>query len=337
MGVYVIVLSLTLVFSILENKVSYKTKKHLFNICLFLLWSVSALRGYNVGTDTLNYLYNYNHLDFKDIRGTEYGWYLLSWICKNIFSSYRLLIFIVSFFTVYYLSKAIKRSSTNWCLSLYYYISFYFFFQSLNISRQLLAASILLYAFTFIKEKKITKYLLLTLLATSIHTSALVVIPLYFIRKMVIPKIGGIILIICSFMMTTKIIPFVVSFMIDSEIYATYVYNGMQDESYLSTNLLLHSLVALFLLLFNKENGMYYTIFFIGLITVNLLSLFEVIGRIGIYMKMSIILILPEIHTIFKSKLFDKFASFGFMILLYLACLIMMMANTEGVYPYSLL
>lgn len=201
----------------------------------------------------------------------------------------------------------------------------------------MLAVAIVLYAITFIEERNLKKYFMYILLATSIHTTAITMLPLYFFFNLRISKFLGVVLIILSFVISSKIIPFILLFFANLEGYTKYMLSELKDETYISTNLIFHSVIALLYLFFNKKNTYLYTIAFMGLLVVNSLSLIDVVGRIGIYMKITFILILPQINTIFKQQIIDYFFKYGLALLLFLVCIVMLLANTEGVYPYSFL
>lgn len=333
MIIYIYAIISSLISSIIE---SYNKKDGhlLFGLNIFLLFVICACRAYDVGTDTNNYLDIYKSLSVEYIRGVEYGWYALMWISKEIFGSYRIFLMIVSFLTILFIKKSICVFSKNWNLSLYYFIVFYFYFQSFNIMRQMLATSIVLYAYTFVDKQKIISFFKYVTMAAFIHTSSLIALPLYFVSRIHISKQVGVLLIVLSFIFSALIVPIVLEYVSGIEMYSMYIYGEIKEESYISKNLLLHSLVAA-ALFFDKNKGGLFNIFFIGLLIVNVLSLFEVLGRIGLYMKIAIILILPNAYFKINGMKINATLYVCIASLLLVSCIIMLLANTEGVYPYS--
>lgn len=333
MGIYIICIILPLLFAVIENS-NKQLGKYLFSFCCLFLFCVSAFRGYSVGTDTENYNIQYNFLGTSVMRSSfEISWYGLMWICKNVFNSYRAVLIVTSFLTIYYIRKSISRISNNWNLSLYYFVAFYFYFQSFNIMRQLLACAIVLYAFTFIKQKRITPFIIYVFFASTFHVSALVALPFYYISKIKLSRTISTILIALSFILSSILIPKIVDLVSGIELYSMYADGDVKETSYISMNLLLHSCIAFILLFDNNRDGIFY-IFIMGLLFVNVTSLFDVLGRLGIYLKMAIILIIPNMRIRIAKMNLTTLSHVGFALLMLISCVVMLKDNSEGVYPY---
>ena len=69
-------------------------------------------------------------------------------------------------------------------MSLYLYISFCLFYVCLNQVRQMLAVSIVLYSFYYMKNNNFKKYCMWILIAAMFHNSALIMLPCYFICQL---------------------------------------------------------------------------------------------------------------------------------------------------------
>ena len=76
-----------------------------------------------------------------------------------------------------------KYSCEPW-ISVYLFVSFGFMFGIMNLLRQYFAAIVFLFAIKYIKEKKILPFLIIVLIAASIHKSALIILPVYFICRL---------------------------------------------------------------------------------------------------------------------------------------------------------
>ncbi len=89
---------------------------------------------------------------------------------------------------LFFLYKAILKNSSNPAISLFLMISFCLYYQMFNQSRQMLAIVIVLYSYTYLKERKFWKYFLTIFLAFMIHNSALVMLPVYFLFPIKVDK-----------------------------------------------------------------------------------------------------------------------------------------------------
>lgn len=148
---------------------------------------ISGLR-HNVGTDYYEYVIIFKYLALHD--GVWFGFqiepvFVLLIKAIAIFSNNSVWIFMLtSFFTIYFVFKASVKSCKLYDLAIFLFIAFGFYTSSLNIVRQWMAASVLLYAYTFLANKQHTKFFKYVLLACCCHYSALVVFPVYlFINK----------------------------------------------------------------------------------------------------------------------------------------------------------
>ena len=152
---------------------------------------ISALRMSTVGADLQNYLVRFdviaetpwNNLNIlNELWGFEYGFLLLNKIISIFTNDSRILIYVTSFFINFSFSYFIYKYSEKPYLSFYLFVAFNFFGTSLNLVRLFLAGSILLYSIKYLEEKKLAKFVLIVLLATTFHSSALIFIFAYFLK-----------------------------------------------------------------------------------------------------------------------------------------------------------
>lgn len=145
---------------------------------------VIGIRDYSVGADTINVVNSYVRIDFvdsfsgtiDDIIGSGFIYALLryfAFIISNGNITFYLLC--LSLLTLYILVRAlnewIDRISLPFALFLYYA---FFAMQLLNQTRQMLALSIFLLAFYPLFKRNYGKYILLILIASLIHYTALI-------------------------------------------------------------------------------------------------------------------------------------------------------------------
>lgn len=155
-----------------------------------LLWIVSGFRGPYVGTDTLSYLSIY---DFsvslpvqrliKDTFGIEKGYILLNKLLSVVFDNRYSIILFTSLLIIFGVLYFIKNNSSNLFMSVYLFITLYYFSVSMNIIRQFMVIAIFFIAYEKLKKSKIISFVLLILLASTIHSTALIYLGVLLISK----------------------------------------------------------------------------------------------------------------------------------------------------------
>ncbi|GGE30466.1 transmembrane protein EpsG [Pullulanibacillus camelliae] len=145
---------------------------------------VAGLRQ-NIG-DTYFYMHAYkvgdfqlNHIDFKD----EFGFYFLQWLLHHFSNNPQMLIFTTACITNMLIVLVLYHYSRFFELSIYILITSGAFTVSMNGIRQALAAAILFAATAFLLHGYWKRYIVVVLLAATIHQSALIFIPIYFIVR----------------------------------------------------------------------------------------------------------------------------------------------------------
>ena len=99
MFVYLGMFLLTIIFLFLSIKIKNKIISYIFlSLSIFLPCFLAALRGDSVGTDVLVYLKpnfqqvkNYSTiLNMLSVVKEEYLYWIVTWICSNIFNNFSL-------------------------------------------------------------------------------------------------------------------------------------------------------------------------------------------------------------------------------------------------------
>ncbi|OCA88292.1 hypothetical protein A8F94_10870 [Bacillus sp. FJAT-27225] len=153
-------------------------------ISFIILWFFSAFRS--VGADYLTYKEIFNNANDKEYiqyHGIETGYVLLNKLIRIFTHNEFLFLAFISlittllvFCTIYYFSSKIHVG-----LAVLAYTSI-FYFQSYNLTRIYLASAIVLFASRFLFQKQYGSYILLVLIASSIHTSSIVMfLPLFLV------------------------------------------------------------------------------------------------------------------------------------------------------------
>lgn len=151
---------------------------------VFTLLLILAGFRWDVGTDWPNYMDMFGRDDsiLILINRIEPGNIALSRllkVCGMYDAGYWLFAMacIILFCTFY----TIRRYSDNRIFSIAIYLCMGMFFASLNVVRQYAAVAITTLAWPLIVERRFIRFVIVTLVATMFHMSALVILPLYFL------------------------------------------------------------------------------------------------------------------------------------------------------------
>lgn len=117
-----------------------------------------------------------------DVKIPEIGFRYLMKVCSIICTSFTFFLFIYGLLWTLGYVKVIKRYSAYVILSVLF-VTIESFNQSLFVIRQHLAMLIVFFSYQYIIEKKLYKYLLMMLLAYSLHQTAVIAVPLYFLYQ----------------------------------------------------------------------------------------------------------------------------------------------------------
>lgn len=192
MAIYLGVIIIIMIYSLFGNvNKNSNTKKCYLIVCFGLLTVVAMLRKYTIGTD-LNLFYaptfeQIKYLDFSNLFEVEFegGYVLINKIISLFCGDVQGLIVLTSCFIIPVYGVFIYKNSEKVEISTMLFVLLRIYFMTLNIIRQEIAVAIILIAYEYIKQHKNLKAIILILLATSMHTSAIIclaLIPLYKIK-----------------------------------------------------------------------------------------------------------------------------------------------------------
>lgn len=163
-----------------EKDEKFKLNKSFWILSIAILTIVIGCRKSGVGVDDWQYELIYKRtLEHGPIaefiqEKMEPGYLLLNYIVGIFTSDFQVFLFIISLISILFYYKAIEyeRKNVNLFLTVFLFgtIMYLYFF---GIIRLFLASSIIAYALRFVFEKNSKKFILFTLLATSIHYSAI--------------------------------------------------------------------------------------------------------------------------------------------------------------------
>lgn len=192
MWIYLIIFCIPVVFFFGNKKTINRSTHFLFLYLLFFALFVGfsdMLGGYDryiygevfdtiadVTTNQRSYLDNNVFLFFP----SEPGYIILNILLSYITENRYIFIFIYTLIIYTLLFISLKRYAHNYPLTLAIFLGLWFFF-TFTYLRQVLGATIAWLGIVYIIERKFWKFLLVFLIALSIHKSAIIFFPIYFI------------------------------------------------------------------------------------------------------------------------------------------------------------
>lgn len=157
-----------------------ETKSRIYSDMLIAVVTLVAVCRYEVGYDYKTYF------GLITSGSHELIWLLFSPLSAIIaeiaiyFQSPQLLFIIFGIPTYILIISTLKKYSANYSLSVIMFICLCYF-STLSTIRQALAVAITFYAYQYVQERKLFKYLLLITLAYLFHPSALIAIVIYWL------------------------------------------------------------------------------------------------------------------------------------------------------------
>jgi len=152
---------------------------------LLTLVLISGLRGTSIG-DTFNYVDIYRDNKFTwnyIISKKDIGFGILQMVLQHFSANPQVMIFTTALITNLLIIIILYNYSRLFEISLYVYITGGLFLVSMNGIRQVLAAAISFTSIKFLMEGSWKKYIVVILVASLFHQSALILIPMYFIVR----------------------------------------------------------------------------------------------------------------------------------------------------------
>lgn len=160
--------------------------KYYNNIFIMIAWlSMTLVAGlrYYVGTDYNAYKFMYNNSPniLIDNETSEVGFLLLCKLLNKITSDAQIMFLLTSIIIYTCIVITLKRKSKIFELSMYLFITSYMYYSSMNILRQWIASSIIFLGIDYLINRDWKRYFLIVIIASLFHTSAVIMIFVYFI------------------------------------------------------------------------------------------------------------------------------------------------------------
>lgn len=192
MLIYLLVFVVALVYFITTWRTQWASSKMLFVVIMAYMAIFIGLGDMIGGYD--RYIYGEMFDDIADetrrdanyiriyyyVNGSEWGYFaweiLISYVTRNRYIF--ILITTLMMYVLYYL--ALKKYVRQYPIAVIVFLGFFFYF-SITYIRQAIAVGIIWNAMDCVWQRKLRKFLLLTVLAASFHNSAIIVLPIYFL------------------------------------------------------------------------------------------------------------------------------------------------------------
>ena len=258
MIVYICATTISVILSILSMKAK-KRNTTLFVILAILaalpLFCVAAFR-YNVGTDysytyTQRFLWHLNGFDLSEIF--EFGFIWLIDIIQLFTRNPQWLFIVCAAIFTFFTFKAIYQQS-NWVpYSILMLVIGEHFFGSLNLMRNFVALAIFLYAFKYIRQRKLLPFTIYMFIAFAFHKSVIILYPLYFIYQFKMSRKMAIIIFILT-CISLPLLDKIFEFIITRLQYGGYYKNKVGNITLLKSTFLLNFLILMIQLYYYDKN-----------------------------------------------------------------------------------
>ena len=163
-------------------------KKRLIFISLFPIFCLLAFKSIDIGADSVGYS-NYfliaqqSSLNELFQERMENGYQIFVKIIALVFDDHQWQFIIIGIFLIISLGSFVYRHSKEPTFSILFYYTLGLFTFNLSGLRQSIAMAICLFAYKYICERKLIKFLFVIIFAVAFHKSALFFLPAYFIAS----------------------------------------------------------------------------------------------------------------------------------------------------------
>lgn len=276
--------------------------------------------------DTENYLKafastsNIFNIDFEDAGVQEIyrekGFLVISSIIKTFSNSNVFYLLSISILTFYFFYKVLRKYCIYPLIGFCIYLSRFFLTRNMMQIRSALAFFIVLYFTNLVTERKFGKFLLIVLLASSIHYSALMFLPAYFICKIELTQKQILKIVLLVFLFTCFVANFVVLYIVNIPELKAIIYTYIDENTYGYsagiTNPMIYYQVSLLLFYTYQEkfikdiDAHYFTIrsmYLFGTCLLIFFNMFAVLaGRLSTIFSTYEIIMLPSLLYVVNSR-----------------------------------
>lgn len=302
---------------LLIKKKNFVTHERFINrtyiIGIFVILFLCSAFRFGIGNDYIQYTETAHEAFVGGYVVTEIGFNKLVSFVYFLFGGeyYEIVFALFAFVTLIFFLKAMYEQSISFSYTFFLFMTMGLYFQTYNTIRYYLALSISLYSLRYVVQRKWIKFISSIIFASLFHKSVLIVIPLYIIASVHWRKwqiaVGILLCIICNVCKGL-----VLSFAL--ELYPSYK-NTIYLEGGTSIVSIVRGIAIISLYVWviakyikpnqaqnnkytinesiNREMTIYAKLNFLAVIAYTFFSFLPVITRIGYYLSLSQILLIP--------------------------------------------
>ena len=338
MAVYIILAIMTCVMALMveqQNAVAVSenstyclanaTRQQVKNKCLIVviflaLFGVSACR-IAIGHDYWEYTEIFNLIAQERHVSSEFGFnYIVKWIQQLFgYDQYLPVFAFFSIVTVFFFVRALRDQGNYFAFSLFLLMTGGYYFNSLNSVRYYLALAIALFSMKYVLRGEYGKFIFWVLIGMMFHKSLLLVVPVYLVAKFLASIklkpwhyiVGGIFG--CSLIFGQSLYREIIF------LFYPYYRDSMFDNGQLSYGNILKCVcvLALCVICYRRSlqedvvNRFYFFLNVFGLVVYCCGSFIPETSRIGYYMIISQVFLLPKLLAEMKDGWFKKLCYAG--------------------------
>jgi hypothetical protein len=298
----------------------YRNMRYGLTLSFLLIFLFLALR-YQFGNDYNSYLGIFEEINsyasfnlFDKTIHVEPGWIVLCKLFKPLgFFAMVAVLALLNCIIYYRFIKSYLPVQYYWLAVFIYLFDPGFMLTHASAMRQSLTIAIFIFSIKYIFKKDAIRYILCIVIAWFFHSSALVLLPVYFLGLVnwKINKVTATIfflLFLSLFVFSSSIMPYI------NQLVSVYFdqYEFYQDPGSVGSGLgILYVSITFLLILYfdrfqDKETSLLFKIGIISFIFIPLSLLIQLIGRMGMYFKVSLIIAYPLIQMNLHKKAYRK-------------------------------
>ena len=179
-------------FSSINNL--YVIPRSVYYVLILFLAVVAGFRNFS-WPDTASYVADFIYdtpslRDFTvdsyrlaDLQYSERGFYLFSSCIKTLTSNVHFYFILISIVTIAFIAKSLNKYCVYPLLGLLVYISRFFIGRQMMQIRAGLAIAIVVWALQYIEKRKFWNFLIIVLIAFTLHHSVILILPVYWMHK----------------------------------------------------------------------------------------------------------------------------------------------------------
>ncbi|WP_291062631.1 MULTISPECIES: EpsG family protein [unclassified Empedobacter] len=343
-----------------DNIYFKKNYKYGIVIVMILLGIFSGSRVISLGGyDTHFYRLAFEHLptELSSIFTTEEfylisfekGYLVLSFFFKELGLSFNEFLLVLGIITSFLLSLSIKRYSKYYFLFVLIFLAKGYLYYFFTAQRQIIAMVICWYALRFVDKRQLIPFLLLCILASQFHTSALVFIIIYYVSQIKITNKVAVLVLIASFFIGVSnlglLFGTLISDYLPGEVFSDKLNNYVENSSSGINVLNFIEMIPIYYIILSKRtiiesNTKYFNTIFILFLVFYCLTFafynFNIIARVKGYFIIGYILMIINLISVYKQR--DRLF---ILLLVFLYCLVVFIRellvfdNGEGYLPYE--